>query len=479
MNSQQWTQIRSTFQKIWGYEDFRPPQAEIITSLLACQDALIVMPTGSGKSLCFQLPALLQRGLTLVVSPLVALMENQVRDLRQRHLPAALLHNEVPRPQRQQTLQALEKGQLRLLYLSPETLFSSPVWQRLASPTLKINGLIIDEAHCLVQWGDSFRPAYRRLGTIRPSLLQSKPSGSKIPIAAFTATAAPRTRRIIEDVLQLQQPELFCLSPYRSHLNLQVQIAWTPRCRRHQLLKFIQGRGQQTGLVYVRSRRDSENLAQWLQSLNYTTAAYHGGLSPQARRSLEYRWLTGEIQFVVCTSAFGLGIDKSDVRWLVHFQAPQMLSEYLQEVGRGGRDGKPSDALTLISEPTGWLDSQDRQQRQFFNKQLAKQYQQAQRIAQQIPAQGKIASVSQEFPSGDLALAILHSGGQLEWCGPFHYQLKSSKSLTPRRAIESPLKDQMIQYLTTRRCRWQFLLNAFGFTQEGRNFQCGHCDNCR
>ncbi|TVP59774.1 MAG: ATP-dependent DNA helicase RecQ, partial [Nodularia sp. (in: Bacteria)] len=154
-----WQGVRTTFKQIWGYDDFRPPQGEIVSSLLAKKDALIIMPTGGGKSICFQLPALLQTGLTLVVSPLVALMENQVQELLQRQQKAALLHSELPIHQRRATLQALERQQLRLLYLSPETLLSVPVWEKLCHPNLQINGLILDEAHCLVQWGDTFRPA--------------------------------------------------------------------------------------------------------------------------------------------------------------------------------------------------------------------------------------------------------------------------------------------------------------------------------
>ncbi|MEK0186446.1 MAG: ATP-dependent DNA helicase RecQ, partial [Oscillatoriales cyanobacterium] len=195
-------QARAAFQKIWGYADFRPPQAEIVTSLLTGKDTLIIMPTGGGKSICFQLPALLQTGLTLVVSPLVALMENQVQELRDRHLPAALIHSQLPRHQQRQTMQSLQQNKLRLLYLSPETLLSKSVWEIISQPHIQINGLILDEAHCLVQWGETFRPAYRRLGTVRSALLQTKPEGSKIAIAAFTATANPAAQKIIKNVLQ-------------------------------------------------------------------------------------------------------------------------------------------------------------------------------------------------------------------------------------------------------------------------------------
>lgn len=476
-----WTQVRATFQQIWGYEDFRPPQGEIVSTLLASKDAIIIMPTGAGKSICFQLPALWQTGLTLVISPLVALMENQVQDLQQRRLPAALLHSELPISQRKQTLQALANKQFRLLYLSPETLLTLPVWEILSSPEVKINGLILDEAHCLVQWGETFRPAYRRLGAVRTALLQSKPSGTKIAIAAFTATADPIAQQMIKKTLKLEDTERFCLNPYRNNLNLQVQVIWTPKCRRDRMLKFIQVRDKQSGLVYVRSRQESENLAQWFRSLNYSTAAYHAGLSAQERRYIETNWLAGKLQFVVCTSAFGMGIDKPNVRWIVHFQPPQLLSEYLQEVGRGGRDGKPTDALTLISEPTGWLDPTDKKRQQFFASQLDKKYQKAQQIAQQIPRQGNIEEITKEFNGGDIALAILHSAELLEWLDPFHYQLHSSQSrqsLAQFKARQQKASSQMPKYLTTKKCRWQFLLDAFGFTKEASGFRCGHCDNC-
>ena len=476
-----WDEVRAAFKKIWGYDDFRSPQGEIIHSLLEKRDALIVLPTGGGKSICFQLPALLQTGLTLVISPLVALMENQVQELRQLRLAAALLHSELPAWERKKTLQALERQQLRLLYLSPETLLSSPVWERLCQPQLKINGLILDEAHCLVQWGDTFRPAYRRLGVVRPALLKCKPAGTKISIAAFTATADPNAQQIIRNVLQLQQPEVFLISPYRQNLNLKVQTVWSPRGRRQQLLKFIRARLQQTGLVYVRSRRESEELAQWLGSLDYTTAAYHAGLSPEERREIEASWLSGKSQFVICTCAFGMGINKSDVRWVVHFQSPQLLSEYIQEVGRGGRDGLPSDALTLIAEPTGWLYPDDKQRRQFFEQKLRSQYLDAQQLVRKLPLQGEVAAVARQFRDGAVALALLHSAGQLEWQDPFHYrkhQSGKSQSLTQLNTAQEQTQKQMSQYLTTRECRWQFLLKAFGFTEEATGFRCGHCDNC-
>jgi ATP-dependent DNA helicase RecQ len=473
--TQSWQDVRAALKAIWGYDDFRPPQKEIVNCLISQKDSLIIMPTGGGKSICFQLPALLQTGLTLIVSPLVALMENQVEELRQLSQKAALLHSELTTSQRQATLQALERQQLRLLYLSPETLLSPAVWQKLCNPQLQINGLILDEAHCLVQWGDTFRPAYRRLGAVREALLKSKPPATKISIAAFTATADPLAQKIISTVLKLDKPEIFRINPYRENLNPTVKIAWTPKGRKQQLLKFIQKRPNQVGLIYVRTRRDSENLTQWLTENGFHTASYHAGLSPGERRNIEASWLGGKILFVVCTCAFGMGINKSDVRWVVHFHAPHLLSEYVKEIGRAGRDGKPADVLTLVSEPTGFLDAEDKQRQKFFEEQMKLQQQKAQQLAKQLPPQGEINTVIKEFPNSAVALSLLHSNGQLEWLDPFHYSISSKSGNPPLTQLQAA--KQMSEYLTTKKCRWQFLLNAFGF-ETTTNWRCGHCDNC-
>ena len=472
--------IRETLKRVWGYTDFRYPQEEIISSLLAGKDALVVLPTGGGKSICFQLPALFKVGLTLVVSPLVALMENQVSQLQKLGLPGALLHSELSRSEKKQTLNAISREELRLLYLSPETLLSPPVWQVISQSEIKITGLILDEVHCLVQWGTTFRPTYRRLGAVRRSLLTSKPSGTKIAIAAFTATADPQSQRAIIQTLELKQPETFLVSPYRPNLSLNIQTVWTPRGRKQQTLKFIQARNNQSGLVYVRSRKDSQTLVDWFKSLNYSAAAYHAGLITQHRRNIERDWLRGKIQFVICTSAFGMGIDKSDVSWIVHFHAPELLAEYIQEVGRGGRNGNPADALTLISEPTGWLNPEDKQRSQFFSNQLQKQYQQARQVIKQLPTTGNINTISQEIPHSALALGILQSLGIIYWQDPFNYR-KQSNSVSGNylTSTQQHWQQQMQQYLQTKQCRWRFLLLAFGFTNEATNFQCGNCDNCR
>ena len=465
-------QVLQTFQRVWGYENFRSPQGEIVQCLLAGQDALIVMPTGGGKSICFQLPALLQTGLTLVVSPLVALMEDQVQELRQRQQPAALLHSQLSGQERKQVLWKLENQRLRLLYLSPETLLSPPVWSRLADPRLQINGLILDEAHCLAQWGDSFRPAYYRLGAVRPELLKTRSADSRIAIAAFTATADRATQSTLQQVLQLQQPEIFRASPYRSNLHLKVQTVWTPRGRKQQLLQFLRSHPQLSGLVYVRARRDSEELAEWLTLQGYRTAAYHAGLPASERRTIEQAWMQGTAQFVVCTSAFGLGINKPNLRWVVHFHPPLLLSEYVQEAGRAGRDGKPAEALTLVSEPTGLLDSDDKQRWRAFAEQGRSQQQIAQRHAHKLPHQGSVPP--NQAREEALALAWLQSVGRLTWKTPFEYELHPPQKAASDASTAQPPS----AYFRTRECRWKFLLAAFGFEAEAAAFRCDRCDNC-
>lgn len=474
--------VKAKLQEIWGYDELRFPQREIIECLLDNRDALIVMPTGGGKSLCFQLPALLSNGVTLVVSPLVALMENQVQELTDKGVVAGLLHSEIPTAKRKQTLQALEHQQLRLLYLSPETLLTPAVWTKLCDRELQIDRIILDEAHCLVHWGETFRPAYRRLGAIRATLIENKPPGAIISIAAFTATADPHSQQTIKRVLQLQQPAEFILNPHRQNLKLSVKQIWTPRGRKEQLTKFIDKYPQQSGLVYVRTRDTSEELAAWLSARSDRTVAYHAGLSPQARRRVEGEWLSGKLQYVVCTCAFGMGINKANVRWIAHFHPPVLLAEYIQEIGRAGRDGKPSEALLLACESTGLLYPEDRQRNKFFTESIDRYYDLATTLAKQLPASGEAQEIERKFPQSSIALSLLHSIGELAWETPFNYR----RSITNKAPNWQSLKAQQQQlfsgvptYIKYSGCRWEYLLTAFGCKPKSQDWRCGNCDRCR
>ncbi len=465
----EWTTVQQTFQKIWGYKDLRTSQREIVTSLLQGQDSLAIMATGGGKSICFQLPAILNEGLTLVISPLLALMEDQVRDLRTRNLPAAALHSNLSQMERRETLRNLSNT--RLLYISPETLLSPPVWEKLSDRQLKITGLMLDEAHCLVQWGDSFRPSYRRLGAVRDALIQNKPDRHpRISLAAFTATADLDTAAELQTCLHMQNPKIVRTSPYRQNLTLKVAIAWTPAGRKSRTLKFIRDRKGQSGLIYVRSRRDAETLATWLQENSFATAAYHAGLAPQERRYIEQQWLTNQYPFVICTSAFGLGINKPDTRWVLHFHPPLTLSEYIQEIGRAGRDDKPAEALMLVSEPTGLLDDSDRQRVNFFLQQQQKLQQQALALLPKLPRQGTFAEVSKLHADAAIALGLLHRAGHLTWHTPFTYEIinlpknqQKLKQLIGDQVGNQNAITKMQAFIRTNGDRWAFLLNAFNF----------------
>ncbi len=460
---EEWIAAKQTFKKIWGYQDLRPSQSEIVKSLLQGQDSLAIMATGGGKSICFQLPAILNEGLTLVISPLLALMEDQVRDLKTRNLPAASLHSNLSQTERREVFKNL--ANTRLLYISPETLLSPPVWEKLSDRHLKIIGIMLDEAHCLVQWGDSFRPSYRRLGAVRSALMQSKSDRHpQISLAAFTATADRHTIAELQTCLQMRNPKIVRTSLYRSNLSLNVAIAWTPSGRKSRTLKFISDRQGQSGLIYVRSRRDAETLVAWLREKSFATAAYHAGLTPQERRYIEQQWITNQYPFVICTSAFGLGINKPDTRWVLHFHPPLTLSEYVQEIGRAGRDDKPAEALMLVSEPTGLLDDSDRQRVNFFVQQQQKLQKQAVTLLPKLPRKGNFAEVSKLYGDAAITLGLLHRAGNLIWHTPFEYEiLDQSLKLSGDQLGDQSAIAQMQAFIYTKGDRWKFLLNAFDF----------------
>lgn len=474
-----------TLWETWGHQDFRPPQREIIEAILEERDVVAILPTGSGKSICFQLPALLKPGLTLVISPLIALMENQVQELQERKVAAGLLHSQLPPAQRRRVLTQIDQQQLQLLYLSPETLLSFPVWQRLINPDLRLNGLVLDEAHCVVQWGTSFRPAYQRLGAVREALVNQRRQQERLPVAAFTATADLPTQRTLVQALQLERPEIFQRNIYRSNLHIKVETVWTPHQRRQKTLRYVRSKGKQSGLIYGRTRRDCEALAQFLTDKGLQTVAYHGGLSDRRRRQVEQEWLSNRLKFVVCTSAFGMGINKANVRWVLHYQLPLLLSEYVQEIGRGGRDGLMAEVLALVSEPTGWLEPSDHQRDRFFLERLSQHERTAQNLLPQLAPVGAVADVAEKFPEADTALALLHHQGKVRWVDPFYYALTPFSQQSLRQSLTTP--STMIPLATARRlmtqkwltkqdCRWQTLLKSFGCAPLPES--CGHCDSC-
>ena len=328
-------QARRVLAETWGYADFRDGQAEVVQAILEGQDVLAVMPTGSGKSLCFQLPALLLPGVTLVVSPLLALMRDQVAALERLGVAAGCLNSEQDLGERRRIEEELESGRLKLLYLSPERLSQPATQERLAR--LGVALLAIDEAHCVSQWGHDFRPEYRLLGEIAGRI---EPRCR----AAFTATADPTTQGDIAKQLFVGPPRMVVRGFDRPNLRL----AMAPKAgKKRQLLEFLEPRKAWSGIVYCATRKKTEETAALLAGEGFKAEAYHAGLEPERRRAVETRFQREDGRVVVATVAFGMGIDKPDVRYVAHTDLPKSIEAYYQEIGRAGRDGLPAETLTL------------------------------------------------------------------------------------------------------------------------------------
>ena len=327
--------IHGTLQRVFGFADFRPQQAQIIETLIAGGDAFVLMPTGGGKSLCYQIPALHRRGVAVVVSPLIALMKDQVDALRANGVAAACYNSSLDPADARGVLAQLQGGELDLLYVSPERLLSPGFGERLQDMDIAL--FAIDEAHCVSQWGHDFRPEYAALGQLRTQFPQ-------VPLIALTATADAQTRDDILHVLGLSGARCFTASFDRPNIRYSVIEKHRPAA---QLLEFLRRREGEAGIVYALSRRRVEELTGQLAAQGIGAAAYHAGLPAAQRRDVQERFLRDELQVVVATVAFGMGIDKPNVRFVVHYDLPRHVEGYYQETGRAGRDGLPSQALLM------------------------------------------------------------------------------------------------------------------------------------
>lgn len=323
--------------RFFGYDHFRPLQAEIIKTIFASKDALVLMPTGGGKSVCFQVPAVTMPGTCIVVSPLISLMKDQVEGLRSNGISAAFINSAIDSREQLQVEEAFYSGQLNLLYVSPEKLVSGNFVSILKRG--KINLFAIDEAHCISAWGHDFRPEYTQLGMLKQQF-------PHVPIVALTATADKLTRKDIVDQLKLDEPEIFIASFDRPNLSLEVRPGLQ---RLQQIEDFIRKHPQQAGIIYTLSRKATEDIADKLKQKGFKAEAYHAGLSPDRRSKIQDLFINDNLQIVCATVAFGMGIDKSNVRWVIHYNLPKNLEGYYQEIGRAGRDGAKSDTLLFYS----------------------------------------------------------------------------------------------------------------------------------
>ncbi|WP_375587092.1 ATP-dependent DNA helicase RecQ [Flagellimonas aurea] len=339
----------SILKQFWGYDDFRGSQKQIISTVLSGQDVLALMPTGGGKSICYQVPALAKDGICIVVSPLVALTQDQVSQLKKRGIKAIALTGGIPPNDLNDLLDNCLYGNYKFLYLSPERLQQSIVQERIQQ--MNINLIAIDEAHCISQWGNDFRPAY-----LECSILKELVPGT--PMIALTATATPRVVADIVENLELENVEIFKDSFSRSNINFKVKRS---EDKLYQLKKYME-KISGSSIVYVRSRKMSISLANFLIKNGISASFFHGGIPKSDKEEKLNLWLSGKVRVMVATNAFGMGVDKPDVRLVIHYQIPDSLESYFQEAGRAGRDGEPSTAIIITSN-----EDEDKAKQQFLS----------------------------------------------------------------------------------------------------------------
>jgi ATP-dependent DNA helicase RecQ len=327
---------QETLRQAFGFSVFRPHQEEIVDAVLSGRDVFATLPTGGGKSLCYQLPALLFDGLTVVVSPLIALMEDQVTAARQNGLPAAFLNSSLVPADRHAVWASVVTGETRLLYVSPERLAVPDFQDQLSDCNLSL--FAVDEAHCISEWGHEFRPDYRNLEGLRARF----PS---VPIAAFTATATPQVQTDVITLLQLERPLVVRASFDRPELFYTVARKEKPAS---QILSYVKEKGEQPGIIYRATRKSVDGTTESLRRAGIPAVSYHAGLSDQERQRNQRAFVRDEVQVVVATIAFGMGIDKANVRWILHADLPRSIEAYYQETGRAGRDGDPAEACLLF-----------------------------------------------------------------------------------------------------------------------------------
>ena len=329
--------VENILKQYWGHQSFRPLQEDIILSVLNGTDTLALLPTGGGKSICFQVPAMAVEGTCLVISPLIALMQDQVRNLRKKGIKAAAVHSAQSKREIDQILDNVVYGDIKFLYLSPERLETELFKARLEK--MKINFIAVDEAHCISEWGFNFRPSYRKIAELRELL-------PKTPIIALTATATPKVVEDIREQLGFKNGNTFQGSFHRSNLIYVVQHENNKLARTLSIARKIGG----SGIVYVRSRRESIRQANLLRANQFAALPYHAGMTFKERKDVQEAWIQNKAQIVVATNAFGMGIDKPDVRFVIHVNLPQSVEAYFQEAGRAGRDGKLAYAVCLKDE---------------------------------------------------------------------------------------------------------------------------------
>lgn len=415
------TQALHNLKEYWGFDTFRPGQERAISAVLSDRDTLVLFPTGGGKSICYQVPATVRSGLTLVISPLVALMQDQVEQLKERGIPATFINSTLSSWEVEQRLVNARNGMYRLLYCAPERL-ATPLWEA-ELPNLDITLVAVDEAHCISEWGHDFRPAYREIRTALEDL------DPEVPWMALTATATPEVRKDILETLQMDRPEIVSMGFERPNLKWWVMADEQKDRMLGRSVKKGVARG--SGLVYGGTRRNCEEIADRVRRrLGVKARAYHAGIDSAERREIQQAWVSGELPVVAATSAFGLGIDKADCRFVIHYQMAYSLEAYYQEAGRAGRDGEEAFPILLFKRS---------------DEQTARQ-----RIMDSYPEREQLQRVYDAL-CDHLNLAL---GSEMEQAAPVPLAALRKRASLPERIVHSALKIldrlgmiQMIDYI--------------------------------
>jgi ATP-dependent DNA helicase RecQ len=473
--------LRRTLRRTFGFRALREGQEEVIRSIIAGRDTLAIMPTGAGKSLCYQLPGAELPGTTVIVSPLISLMKDQVDKLRELGIDAAQVNSTLTAGEESAVLEEIRKEQREFVFVTPERLAQPEFLETLRSNA--IDFFVVDEAHCISQWGHDFRPAYLRLREAIAAL--GNPT-----ILALTATATPEVVDDIRHQLGREEMEVVDIGVYRE--NLHFEVIPTPRedSKRETLARLL-GEAKGTGIVYVSTIKDCEAVTDHLESLGFSVARYHGRLGARERKRTQDRFMAGEVQVIVATNAFGMGIDKPDIRYVVHYNLPGTLEAYYQEAGRAGRDGEPARCILFYQ-------AEDRNTQIFF---LNGRYPKREHFAAVYKALERLGAERRELAAPEVqerastvvlgkVRVVLATMKDLEMVAepePGLYRLTrgglSAEELEEmagryeRRAeVDRDKLRRMVLYAQTALCRWKAILEYFGEEPEWQ--RCGHCDNC-